>query len=51
MAETGLFYNYYRTYDPQMGRYIESDPIGLTAGVNTYAYVAGNSISYTDRFG
>ena len=38
-TETGLNYNYFRDYDPTTGRYVESDPIGLSAGVNTYAYV------------
>src|SRR5262245_28009111 len=36
-AETGLYYNYFRDYDPAIGRYIESDPIGLEGGLNTYA--------------
>jgi RHS repeat-associated protein len=51
LPETGLYYNYYRTYDPQTGRYLESDPVGLRAGVNTYAYVRANPISRSDRFG
>jgi RHS repeat-associated protein len=35
MAETGLNQNYERDYDPLVGRYIESDPIGLNGGINT----------------
>lgn len=50
-VETGLFYNYFRDYDPQTGRYIESDPIGVSGGVNTYAYVAGNPLIATDSQG
>ena len=50
-VESGLNYNYYRDYDPQTGRYIESDPIGLRAGVNTFSYVGDNPISWLDPSG
>jgi hypothetical protein len=44
-------YNYFRTYDPSTGRYVESDPIGLEAGLNTYAYVENNPLRWTDSTG
>lgn len=37
-ADTGLFYNRFRYYDPELGRYLQSDPIGQRGGVNVYAY-------------
>jgi len=50
-VETGLHYNYYRDYDPSLGIYKQSDPIGLEAGLNTYAYVEGNPLDDIDPEG
>jgi len=50
-TETALFYNINRYYDPVMGRYTQPDPIGLQGGLNPYAYVESNPISYFDKFG
>ena len=49
--QTGLHYNYFRTYDPVLGRYLESDPIGLNGGINTYGYAYQNSINNYDPYG
>jgi RHS repeat-associated protein len=51
LSESGLSYNYFRDYDPQTGSYVESDPIGLSGGANTYAYTNGNPITWSDRLG
>jgi RHS repeat-associated protein len=48
---TGLHYNYFRDYDPRLGRYIESDPIGLAGGINTYAYAGSNPLTRIDPRG
>jgi RHS repeat-associated protein len=50
-ALTGLFQNGWRDYDPSSGRYIQSDPVGLAAGVSAYAYVGGNPASSIDAHG
>jgi RHS repeat-associated protein len=49
--ETGLHYNYFRYYNPQTGRYITPDPIGLEGGINLFAYVANNPVNMIDPAG
>jgi RHS repeat-associated protein len=49
-AETGLHYNRFRYYDPRIGRYLQSDPLGLAGGVNLYAYSA-NPLTHVDIVG
>jgi len=50
-AETKTHYNFNRDYDPKVGEYIQSDPVGLDGGLNTYTYVSGNSLVYIDPRG
>lgn len=50
-VESSLFYNGHRNYDPSLGRYTQSDPIGLAGGVNTYLYANANPLSYVDPNG
>jgi RHS repeat-associated protein len=49
--ETGLHYNYHRYYDPATGRYLTPDPIGLTGGINLYAYANIDPINAIDPLG
>ncbi len=50
-SETGLHYNYYRYYDPSIGRYLTPDPIGLEGGINLYTYVENNPVNLIDPDG
>ena len=49
--EIGLHYNLARDYWPDGGRYVESDPIGLRGGMNSYVYVRSTPVKYSDKFG
>ncbi|MDH5255528.1 MAG: hypothetical protein OEW72_06375, partial [Gammaproteobacteria bacterium] len=50
-AETTTHYNYFRDYDPSIGRYRESDPLGLKGGLNTYLYTVASPLDRIDRQG
>ena len=50
-SETGMHYNYFRYYDPNTGRYITADPVRLAGGMNLFAYVGNDPISYIDPHG
>lgn len=49
--ETNLAYNFWRDYDAAIGRYIQSDILGLASGLNTYLYANADPMAYLDRDG
>ncbi|MGD9210902.1 MAG: RHS repeat-associated core domain-containing protein [Desulfobacteraceae bacterium] len=50
-VEIGLHYNYWRYYDPALGRYLRVDPIGLEGGINLYVYTNNNPLNFIDPKG
>jgi RHS repeat-associated protein len=50
-VESGLFYNYFRSYRPSDGTYTQNDPMGLAAGFNRRVYVGANPLNYSDSNG
>lgn len=49
--DSALHYNYFRDYNPAIGKYVQSDPIGLDGGLNTYGYVTANPMAAIDPLG
>ena len=49
--DAGNFYNYFRNYQPNQGRYTQADPIGLEGGLNRFGYVNGNALGFSDPLG
>ena len=50
-AETGFHYNMNRYYDPDSGRYVSADPIGLSGGLNLYVYAGNDPVNFVDQWG
>jgi RHS repeat-associated protein len=50
-TETGLHYNWHRSYDPTLGRYTQPDPLGFVDGPSVYGYAGGSPQRYVDRDG
>lgn len=50
-SESNLWQNGFRDYEPTIGRYMQSDPIGLMGGISTYGYVGQNPVNYIDKKG
>jgi RHS repeat-associated protein len=50
-AESQLYYNRARYYDPKLGRFLSEDPTGLAGGINLYAYAGNDPVNFTDPAG
>jgi RHS repeat-associated protein len=50
-AASGLYHNHFRDYDPSVGRYVQSDPIGLAGGMSTYGYANLSPATFSDPLG
>ncbi len=50
-SETGLYYNWNRFYNPETGRYISTDPMGISSGINLYGYAGASPVNYIDPTG
>jgi RHS repeat-associated protein len=50
-SDTGLYYMKYRYYNPKLGRFLQSDPVGYAAGLNMYNFVGNSPLLFTDPLG
>jgi len=51
LPETGLYHYKNRAYNPELGRFMQTDPIGVSGGMNLYAYVGGDPVNFVDPLG